>query len=193
MKGYKPKTKYTEEIVCFLRENAEGKTNKELCEMTNSHFGLAFTKQQIRSAKSINGITGAPRGNNNALPLLSETTHHGQTKIKISNNGKQSDKWRSKQIWVWEQANGKIPKGHCLISLDNNPLNTNIENLMLVHMAVNLYLNTNGMKYNDPECTRTAVAIAKLQHETHKKLRNKFGYNGYKNYKYRMSKEQKTK
>ena len=62
---YTPKrngSKFTTEIVDFLRENTEGKLNSELSKLVYARFGIAFTVKQINNAKARHGITGSPHG-----------------------------------------------------------------------------------------------------------------------------------
>lgn len=62
--------------------------------------------------------------------------HHDWLYIVIEEpNGK--DNWSKRLIslsrYVWEQHNGKIPKGYKIIFKDGNPENCDIENLMMVN------------------------------------------------------------
>ena len=44
-------------------------------------------------------------------------------------------------MWVWEQANGPVPKGHAVVQLDGDPANCEPENLDCVPQAVLARLN----------------------------------------------------
>lgn len=57
---------------------------------------------------------------------------------------KDPNKWKLKHRVVWEESNGKIPAGMNLVFRDNNPLNTKLDNLMLVTKAENMEMNNIG-------------------------------------------------
>ena len=44
--------------------------------------------------------------------------------------------WIRKAVWVWEQANGPVPKGHAVAQLDGDPANCEPENLECVPRGV---------------------------------------------------------
>ena len=46
-----------------------------------------------------------------------------------------------KHRWVWEQAHGKIPKGHIIIFRDGNKQNCELENLQMVSLYENVHRN----------------------------------------------------
>ena len=43
---------------------------------------------------------------------------------------------------LWENANGKIPKSHCLWFKDGDSLNCCLDNLELITREVNMYRNS---------------------------------------------------
>jgi len=43
-----------------------------------------------------------------------------------------SRKWQLKHLVVWEEANGRLPRGQALIFADGNRINCDLENLVLV-------------------------------------------------------------
>jgi len=43
-----------------------------------------------------------------------------------------SRKWHLKHLAVWEEANGRLPRGQALIFADGNRLNCDLDNLVLV-------------------------------------------------------------
>ncbi len=54
--------------------------------------------------------------------------------IKLKRNGKSVDEHR----WVWEQANGKIPKGMTIHHINSNGHDNRLENLALVTHQQNM-------------------------------------------------------
>jgi hypothetical protein len=145
--------------------------------MVNKKFNASFTTSQLRGHCSYKGLTlggSLTRDWLKSLPLYSEYTSPANKYIIIK-TGKGRNGWEYKHIWEWEKINGKIPKDHCLIFLDGNRQNTNIENLYLVSLPVRAALNKLGMRYNNPELTKTAIALMQLQKETYKKFQNLLG------------------
>lgn len=64
----------------------------------------------------------------------------GYIEIKVKDPGK----WKLKHRVIWEQHNGKIPKGMIVIFKDNNPLNCTLDNLLLISKDENLKMNRIG-------------------------------------------------
>lgn len=50
--------------------------------------------------------------------------------------------WRALAHILWEDAHGPVPKGHCLIFKDRDPLNVCLENLELITRAENMRRNS---------------------------------------------------
>ncbi len=74
-----------------------------------------------------------------------------------------------KHRWLWEKANGPIPKGHVLKCLDGDKTNCDPANWELISKALlpRLAGGRNGKGYNEfePELRPTVLAIAKLEHK----------------------------
>lgn len=72
-----------------------------------------------------------------------------------------------KHRWLWEQANGPVPEGHCLKCLDGNKLNTDPANWEAIPMGLAPRLNGRfgrGYDHAPDELKPTIMAIAKLEH-----------------------------
>lgn len=82
----------------------------------------------------------------------------GYVEIKIADPGK----WKGKHILLWEAAHGPVPKGHCLIFADRNPLNVTIDNLLLISRSQLAILNKRGLIAEDAELTKTGLVIADI-------------------------------
>lgn len=68
----------------------------------------------------------------NTLPLGTErASKDGYIKVKVQNHGKQCEKWKFKQVLVWEKANGPVPPGHVVAFRDGNIYNYDLANLEL--------------------------------------------------------------
>lgn len=86
---------------------------------------------------------------------------NGYIEIKIQ-DGKLNKNWIKKHRYIYEQANGKIPKGHKVIFADGNNRNFNINNLILVTNAEELIMNKRKLIGKDPDLTKTGAIIAKV-------------------------------
>jgi len=83
--------------------------------------------------------------------------------IKIGNN-----KHIQKQRWVWEQHNGKMPKDHCVIFLNKNTLDVDIDNLACVPIGIKNVAMNLGLLTNDREITKVGLILAELVYKRHK-------------------------
>lgn len=84
-------------------------------------------------------------------------TKDGYIEVKVETNV-----WELKHRHIWEKVNGKIPKGHTVIFLDQNKLNTDISNLKLVSRAELLIMNRHKLTSENPELTEMGTNVAKL-------------------------------
>lgn len=181
---------WSEEEKEYLKRITPGHHHKEIQEMMNKRFNLDFTLNQIKAAikryklktgftgrfekghtplnKGVKGIwnkgcekTWFKKGNipKNHRPVGSERiTVDGYVEIKVA----EPNKWRLKHNVIWEEHNGPIPKGHVVIFGDRNPLNLDINNLILVSRKQLLILNNNKLIKNDVELTKTGIIIADI-------------------------------
>ena len=77
----------------------------------------------------------------NYKPVGSERINvDGYIEIKV----KDPNKWNLKHRLIWEEHNGEIPQGKLVIFRDNNPLNCNIDNLLLISKGENMKMNNIG-------------------------------------------------
>ena len=88
-------------------------------------------------------------GGSDEVPLGSEYIDGKYTYIKINNIRKKGQRcfrenWKLKHRYIWEQTYGPIPKGYCILFLDGNTLNCDINNLYLVTKKEVLHLQTLG-------------------------------------------------
>lgn len=192
--------RYTQEQKQFIIDNNYGKYAKELAEMFNRKFNTTITEKEIKYFRHNNklnsGLTGQfekghktwnkglkgymganetsfKKGNvpHNHRPIGSERkTIDGFWEIKVD----EPNKWMLKHRWVWEQSNGKIPKGYVLVFLDGNRDNISLENLKLISRQENLVMNNNKLRYENAEVTNVANTLAKfiIQTTHRKKIKN---------------------
>jgi hypothetical protein len=65
-------------------------------------------------------------------------------------------------VLVWESANGKVPKGHCITFLDKDGANCSLENLVLITKDENLQFNRNGYSNYNAELIPTLRNVVKV-------------------------------
>jgi hypothetical protein len=104
--------------------------------------------------------------NFNTLPLGSERVNsYGYVEVKYSEkSGPQNNRWKWKQVLIWEKANGPVPKGHAVIFADGNNRNFKLKNLVLVsrrELAVLNHASMLGSKNVD--IAKASVYIARLK------------------------------
>ena len=118
------------------------------------------------------------RAPQNRRPLYSERiTHDGYVEIKVPERNPHTGhatRFKLKHRWVWEQANGAIPKGHVLRFKDEDKANCELSNLELMPRGVNAILNKRGFSAMPAEIKPSAKLIAKIDHKRFE-LNNKNG------------------
>lgn len=101
----------------------------------------------------------------NWLPVGSEWTdsNEGYKWIKVA----EPNDWQLKHRYIYEQHYGKIPKGYCVIFLDQDKTNFNLDNLELVRIKDKLTAKNKGLLSTDKEVTKTGIMTAKLINKTY--------------------------
>lgn len=91
----------------------------------------------------------------------------GRTRVKVKvEDGK---RFVDKRIVVWNKYHPKDNlKGYCIIHLDNNPLNFDINNLAKVKKEVFLLMLNNHMYFNDSELNKASILTAEIMYEQKK-------------------------
>jgi hypothetical protein len=89
-------------------------------------------------------------------------TKDGYIKVRISKGN-----YQLKHRVVWEQHNGKLPKGMIIVFKDKNKLNCTIENLELISMAENMRRNT--IHRYPEEIISTIKTLTKLKKQINEK------------------------
>jgi|SaaInlV_150m_DNA_2_1039686.scaffolds.fasta_scaffold24475_2 hypothetical protein len=96
-------------------------------------------------------------------------TKDGYIEVKVAEHNPHTGaktRFRLKHRWVWEQHNGKVPKGQIVKFTDGDRLNCELENLFLASRALHAHLVRNN--YNDApaKIKPTLLALSKLQQIT---------------------------
>lgn len=107
----------------------------------------------------------------NRKPMWSERVgRDGYIEIKVPERNPHTGhatRYIHKHRWLWEQANGPLPKGQVLKSLDGNRTNTAAENWQAIPRAMLPRLNgKRGRDYDAaPDALKPAImAVTKLEH-----------------------------
>lgn len=187
-----PTDLYPAHIAEFIRPHLKGTGPKQMAQLLNDTFGTAYTHNQMKSYyqnhRLDSGVTGhfpkghipPNKGRKGYCPPGAEKTwfregHTPHNKVPIGTVLVKTDgylwqkvgegcrDWRQLSHILWEQANGPIPEGSRLIYKDGNRLNCTLENLALVTLAENGYMNKKGLRFSTPEHTETGILIAKIK------------------------------
>ncbi len=75
-------------------------------------------------------------------------------------------RYKQKQVYIWEQEHGPVPKGMVVAFIDGDKSNCEPENLMLISRAELLALNQHGYKDMPDELKPHVLALSKLQVKT---------------------------
>lgn len=67
-----------------------------------------------------------------------------------------------KRRYVWEQLHGEVPKDHCVICLDSNPMNCDPSNLYCMPKRYRVMLAKNNWWFKDKELILTAIKWCEL-------------------------------
>lgn len=107
----------------------------------------------------------------NWKPVGAERIISGYRYTKIADERRVSwtKNWKATHILNWEAANGALPEGHCLKTIDGNPLNVDPSNWQMVARGMLPRLNGGRHKrlsydHAPDELKPTLMALAKLAH-----------------------------
>lgn len=189
---------FTQEQFEWVEKNYKQLSLPQLTETFNLKFGTERTEKQIRSFTRNHGIKSGRTGRfekgsdswnkgmkgfqaggrssetqfkkgdtpGNHRPVGSERIGvDGYIEIKVA----EPNRWCLKHREVWEQSNGKLPPGRILWFKDNNPLNCNIDNLMVVTRAQHAVVNRMGLQHAKGDYKHTAVLLADIKMITTKR------------------------
>lgn len=118
------------------------------------------------------GATRYKKGHvpHNYRPVGSERCNvDGYWEVKVAD----PKTWKLKHVLLWEEVNGPVPKGHCVVFLDGDKNNLSLDNLALISMAANARRNQLGLHGDSIELGKAAIATAELLTLVGKRRRKK--------------------
>lgn len=121
--------------------------------LTWSQYGSMEKHERSRATQFKQG--GLPP---NTSPIGTVAVREGYEWEKIA----EPNIWKARHIMAWEKERGPVPEGQMIIFLDGNRRNISLDNLMLVSGSENLCINRQGMRFEDPDLTKSAALIAKI-------------------------------
>lgn len=184
---------YTDEERAFFVEYVPGHTYKEIQTAFIARFGWNITTSQIKgyigNHKLNTGKTGqfvkGQKAHNKGQKMPTEVyqkakgtmfkkgnipvNHREVGSTRINTDGyreikvAEPNKWSLLHRFKWQQAYGPIPKGHCLVFKDNDPLNCELDNLLLVTRNELKELNRYGLNTAEGEYKETALNLVKMK------------------------------
>ena len=169
---------FSPEIKSYIKNNCTAAGSfSELTRLINSNFGTSYTRKQIKDQGYTQGLKlNLERGKGATVAVGAEWVDpSGYIYVKVSATGTWKERWKKKHRIIWEQTHGKVPEGKYIIFLDGNSQNCGIENLALVDMAENLRLLCCGLRFTDPELTKTGIAIVRHKIAITNRLKEKKG------------------
>lgn len=119
-------------------------------------LGLFMNPKVVRAYQSSHPNRGTFKkgGNGRDLPLLAVTVRYDKRNtpsvyIKVSHEGKGQERWKLLSVYLWELAVGPVPEKHVVAFKDGNPMNVNVNNLMLLTQAENMIRNSEAAQMTD--------------------------------------------
>lgn len=134
--------------------------------MTDNHG--KFKKGNVPWNAGLKGTYSLP--NENETSFKSGTLHPRYKPIGSEREDKDGylvikaaeRKWLPKHRYIWEQANGPIPKGHVVIFGNGDKRDFRPENLLLVTRAQLAIINKYGLIFDSEELTRSGLILSDL-------------------------------
>ena len=192
---------YTDDEQAFFEEYVFGHSYDEIRNAFIEKFGWEITIGQIKSyianhhlntgrtGRFQKGQVAHNKGSKMPKEVYEKAKHSMFTKGHVPHNHKpvgservnvdgyieikveEPRKWRLKHNVVWENYNGKIPKGSVVIFLDGNKMNVTIDNLKLIKRSELLIMNRYNLYGANADMTEIGTNLAKLIDVTNKKIK----------------------
>lgn len=152
----------------WMDAHDHGQRTDVLADEFEAEFGWRLTRGQVNSWRAKHGRQPHGRRRYGGRPRkpvgYERPSKDGYIVVKVADEADRAmskDNWKLKQVWVWEQEHGPLPKGHVVYFADGDNRNFSPENLVAVpRRAVGLLAR---MEYHDAESLRAAAALAELR------------------------------
>ena len=141
--------------------------NGQYTSETSPRWQKGLSKEDFKShytEQSFKDMTSPMIESNIKHSIGDEVIRHGLPYIVVNNDfGHGFDKRLCpKDVYVWEQHNGPIPKTHMLIHLDNDPMNCDISNLRCIPRKYRAFFRHNNWWRSESQVKDTAIDWCKL-------------------------------
>lgn len=191
---------YPENIRSFIENNCTGVGPKDMAKLLNRTFGTNYKSTQIKAYYGNHNVDSRVNGQfeKGHIPpnkgrkgyhsLGSEkgwfqkghdpANHKSVGSERIDTDGytliktKEPNVYTPKHKVIWEEKNGKVPKGHVITFLDGDKGNITLENLALITMAESLELTRSKLRSSNAEFTKTGILIVKVKTVRSKRKKN---------------------
>lgn len=152
----------------YQRGHAPGNKGKKLEEYVGEERA-AEIKKRISATQFKKGERPV-----NEMPVGSIVVNSDGYKLrKKQMTGSLWERWELLHRAVWVEHYGPIPEDKMVSFRDSNPLNCDIENLMLISRSENAKINRRGLRFEDPDLTDAAVQMIRLENAIIEKKRRK--------------------
>jgi len=177
--GKKLEKALPEEQLDFIRREANSlRTTPELAEMFNARFGTTYKpaifyywRHRLVPEVKLNW------GGRERLPLGTERTDAaGYIRVKVSEEGSKSERWKYKHVLLWENQYGPCPSSHQVCFLDNDKTNFSLDNLMAIHKGMLTFMSLKKIPKSAlkvPGAGSTLAALHQLVHQSSEIKRTK--------------------
>lgn len=189
-------TVYPKGLGDFIRDNCKGLTSEETSKAVEEHFHIIMPAKAVAAYRKNHKIpSGCDKrfGHGQKMYKPQKGTYSpGREKgwFKKGNTPHNTDPvgtvvkrqdgylqrkiaepnlWKLEHKFVWEEANGPVPDGKCLIFLNGKRDDCRLENLKLVDRGVMSIMSTRGLRFEEPEFTETGSLIAEVLSKTRRK------------------------
>ena len=184
-----PRLVWTKELIEYLKKHYDDLSYKKLSEIMNNSFNIKTTPSSIEHKVNRLGLKKSEEGLNKSRNLKAASLFwfqkghipyskkpigyeridpNGYIWIKVAN----PNVFKAKHRVVWEKAHGKIPKSHCILFMDGNSQNCNLDNLQLISRGELAVINKMGIQRNDADLTKTLLVLSRLIIKTSERERS---------------------
>lgn len=162
---------FTDEQREFLKENYSKYNNRELLRIFNEKFHETRT---MRSIKSFGSAYGIKVDKNIRSTYRLKNLHGESSKRAIRETGAvriecgrpvmkdANGNWSSMAKVIWEKEHGPVPEGYIVTTLNNDPFDCRLENIVVLSNKCHGLLFNLDLRSTDPEITKTGIMLCEL-------------------------------